>query len=102
METVTYHWEKTSQKRLNDIQAGKCSLSDVFAKYAILKQPDAYPLIQLDFKTLNLTKADLDLESWKCFMKNILLVTKINIKDETAKSLIKLIEKPELQTGKCV
>lgn len=99
-ELVLEHWLTTFDIRHKDFNnAEEKTLHNLLNKWSILKHPQGYQLIVLDFDKINLSKVNLTFDIWQQFMDVIIKYSTFNPKDDEINLMLAKLKNEDISIG---
>ncbi|XP_071575617.1 uncharacterized protein [Temnothorax nylanderi] len=96
-ELVLEHWNKCYTIRVKDLkQFEEKNLATIFDKWQLFKHPQGYELIALDFENMNVSKINLNYDTWFNFFTIVKQNTNINHKNNNLNVMVQQIEDKEM------
>lgn len=98
---VLEKWHKTYEIRMNELDKLKDkNLAKIFDNWPLFKHPQGYELIDMDFKIMNMTKVELNIDIWMKFFKVIREQQPLNSKDSNVQLMMQHMEDINITNGK--
>ncbi|XP_055609064.1 uncharacterized protein LOC129756106 isoform X2 [Uranotaenia lowii] len=93
-EQLKTRWISSSDIRTYEIlNKPERTIEDILYEYPILRNPQAYGLIQIDFQFRFPNKEELLFQTWPGIIKKLYSVFEVDVLDNGGKSLLKILEK---------
>ncbi|XP_055587017.1 uncharacterized protein LOC129739564 isoform X2 [Uranotaenia lowii] len=93
-EQLKTRWISSSDIRTYEIlNKPERTIEDILYEYPILRNPQAYGLIQIDFQFRFPNKEELLFQTWPGIIKKLYSVFEVDVLDNGGKSLLRILEK---------
>ncbi|XP_066594187.1 uncharacterized protein [Prorops nasuta] len=96
-DKVKENWKKSFNFRRQEYKKNKdFNIATIVAEWPILRQPNAFALINEDFDSLRLTTVNLNEEIWETFFQKVLKLRDLNNRDSNSLALKEVVTLEEI------